>query len=92
MPKFLVEVPHKADQVECLKAIKILLERGSHFLTHAEFGCMDDEHYAWLIVDVDSHEEARNIVPPVYREQTRVVKLCNFTLEQVNEMMSHHTG
>ena len=90
MPRFLVEVPHPDNKVECLKAIKILLERGSHFITNAEFGCKDGEHFAWIIVEVDSREDAKNVVPPVYRERTRVVELCKFTIEQVKGLMEHH--
>jgi hypothetical protein len=38
MARFLVEVPHESGVVACARANKILLETGSHFLTHADFG------------------------------------------------------
>jgi hypothetical protein len=67
MAKFLIEVPHESEVVACARANTVLLESGSHFLTHADFGCHDGVHKAWIVVDVDSKDEARNILPPVYR-------------------------
>jgi hypothetical protein len=46
MPRFLIEVPHEATARECALAVKILLTAGSHYLTHADFGCRDGEHKA----------------------------------------------
>lgn len=67
MPKFLIEVPHEEETVSCTRAVKIFLESGSHFLTHADRGCKDGEHKAWLFADVDSKDKARAILPPAYR-------------------------
>ena len=55
------------------RAIKVLLESGSHFLTHADFGCQDSVHKAWIIVEADGKDEARNMLPPVYRRQAAIV-------------------
>ncbi len=92
MAKFLIEVPHEAEKVACLRAIQILLQTGSHYLTNAEFGCYDGVHKAWVIVDVDSKEEARAILPPMYRSQADIVCLCRFNLDEVEEMLRHHQG
>jgi hypothetical protein len=90
MERFLIEVPHPADKVACLQAIKLLLETGSHFLTNAEFGCMDGEHSAWIIVEAESKEEARAILPRPYRMDSKVTQLCRFGLKEVQEMLEHH--
>jgi hypothetical protein len=87
MERFLIEVPHEAGQEACLAALRILLSSGSHFLTHTDFGCMDDVHKAWLIVEVESKEEARCLLPPLYRPSARIVKLTKFSLDQVENMM-----
>ena len=92
MPKFLIEVPHEAEVVACARAIKVLLETGSHFLTHAEFGCHDGVHKAWIMVEVDSRDEARNILPPVYRRDATVVELCRFGLQELDDLISQHEG
>jgi hypothetical protein len=73
MAKFLIEVPHESEVVACARAIKVLLESGSHFLTHADFGCHDGVHKAWIVVDVDTKDEARNILPPSRRRRHRAV-------------------
>ena len=44
MARFLIEVPHESGTVSCARANKVLLETGSHFLTHADFGCKDGVH------------------------------------------------
>lgn len=90
MPRFLVEVPHEEDAVACIRAIQIFLRTGSHFLTHADWGCKDGEHKAWIIVDVDSKNDARMIVPVPYRSQARIVQLNWFTMEELEELKKHH--
>lgn len=90
MARFLIEVPHEADAVACTRAVEILLRTGSHFFTHADFGCFDGDHRAWIIVDVESKEEARATVPVPYRAHAKVVKLNAFTLEQIEELKRKH--
>ena len=63
MSKFLIEVPHEEETVACATVVQVFLASGSHFLTHADWGCMDGEHAAWMIVDVDTKAEALAIVP-----------------------------
>ena len=92
MAKFLIEVPHESGVVACARAIKVLLESGSHFLTHADFGCKDGVHKAWIVVDLDNREEARNILPPVYRNQATVVELCKFGIQELNDLIKAHGG
>ena len=92
MAKYLIEVPHEAEKVACLRAIQILLQTGSHYLTNAEFGCNDGVHKAWVIVDVDSKEEARGILPPMYRSQADIVCLSRFSLDEVEKMLRYHQG
>ena len=90
MARFLIEVPHEAEHEACLRAVRILLTSGSHFLTHSDFGCLDGEHKGWLIVEVESKEEARSILPPVFRSQANIVKLNKFTIEEIDELSRHH--
>jgi len=92
MARFLIEVPHEAKKLECARAVQIFLKTGSHFLTHADWGCLDGEHKAWIIVDVESKEEARYILPPAYRSQAKIVRLNNFTIDEVEEILRHHQG
>jgi hypothetical protein len=92
MAKYLIEVPHEEETVACARVVKIFLETGSHYLTHAEWGCCDGDHRAWMIVDAESREEARAIVPPPIRDEARVVKLNRFTIDEIDKILSHHKG
>jgi hypothetical protein len=88
--RFLIEVPHESDTVACARAVHVLLSTGSHFLTHADWGCMDGVHSAWIVVDVDSKAEALAIVPTAFRSATRVVGLNQFSLEQIERTLRYH--
>jgi hypothetical protein len=92
MPRFLIEVPHESETVACARASKVLLESGSHFLTHADFGCNDGVHKAWIVVDVDSKDEARKILPPTYRHQATIVQLNKFGLDELDDLIRRHGG
>ena len=65
---------------------------GSHYLTHADFGCRDGDHRGWIIVDVENKGEARNTLPPAYRAQARIVGLNKFSLEEIDELLKPHGG
>jgi len=90
MARFLIEVPHEPERVACARAVEILLKTGSHFLTHADCGCTDGEHKAWIIAEFAGKEEARAILPPSMRSQAKIVKLNYFTLEEIDAILRHH--
>jgi len=90
MPKFLIEVPHEPEVVACAKVVQIFLSSGSHFVTHADWGCMDGEHSAWLTVDVDTKEDARAVLPPGFRTSARIVQLNKFTMDEIDEILGRH--
>jgi len=87
MPKFLIQVPHEEETLACAKVVQVFLASGSHFLTHAEWGCMDGEHAAWMIVDVDTKAEALAIVPPAFRAEAKIVALNTFSMEQIDRVL-----
>lgn len=90
MARYLIEVPHEANFTACSHAVDVFLKTGSHFLTHADFGCADGEHKAWLTVDAESREEARRILPPLLRVRARVVKLTKFSLTHYGALLREH--
>jgi hypothetical protein len=91
MARFLIEVPHQETKAECARAVELFLRTGSHFLRNADWGCKDGEHKAWIIVEVDSEDEAQAIVPPQYRPQTKIVRLNSFTMEDIEDILRHHS-
>jgi hypothetical protein len=92
MKKFLIEVPHDADKKACDRAIQVFQQTGSHFLTHAEWGCLDGEHKAWIIVEVESKEDARFIVPPLFRSDAKITQLVTFTTLDIKEPEKFHSA
>ena len=88
--RFLVEVPHEEALMACVRAVEVFLESGSHFLTHADWGCKDGVHKAWMVVEVDSKDEARGIVPPAFRSQARVVQLNTWTMREMEDIARQH--
>jgi hypothetical protein len=92
MARFLIEVKHEDETLECARVVQIFLSTGSHFLSNADWGCMDGDHKAWIIVDVDSKEEARAVVPPAFRPHATIRKLNKFTLEEIEDILRHHSA
>jgi hypothetical protein len=88
--RFLIEVPHEESVLACARVVQIFLTTGSHFLSTADWGCKDGVHKAWMIVDVDSKEEARGIVPPAFRAQAVIVQLNTYTLEEIEGVLRDH--
>ena len=92
MARFLIEVPHDSDVLACARVVEIFLQTGSHFVTHADWGCRDGVHKAWIIADVDSKDEARRILPPGFRAQATIVGLNKFTMEEIEKILREHQG
>jgi hypothetical protein len=90
MARFLIEVPHESTPGECGRAVELLLGSGSHFISAAEWGCSDGVHKGWMIVDVDTKEEAASLVPPVYRSRSTIVRLTRFTIDDLGTILAQH--
>ena len=95
MEKYLIEVPHGEDKGSCKRAIGVFLRSGSHFVTNADWGCMDGDHKAWLMVEVEDKADARRILPAAYRRNAKITRLHKFTREEIgmpDNLMKHHSG
>jgi hypothetical protein len=91
MAKFLIEVPHESGVVSCARANKVLLESGSHFLTHADFGCHDGVHKAWIVVDVTARTRPEiSCRPPIAASYHRAV--VKFGLDELDDLIKRHEG
>ena len=90
MPKFLIEVPHEEELLACAQVVESFLNYGSHFATKADWGCTDGVHKAWITIETESKEDARNILPPAYRSQATIIKLNKFTMEEIDGILQQH--
>lgn len=76
MDRYIVLSSHTAE--DCRKAVKYFREYHAGFLTHFEWGCRDNDHTAYAMLEAENHEQARMAVPPLFRNKTRVVRLTTF--------------
>ena len=90
MTRFLIEVPHEANKQSCERAVQTFLDTGSHFMTHADWGCPDDEHKAWIVVDMENKEEAMAILPPLFRHEAKIISLEKFSIDDIEKTMERH--
>ena len=90
MERFLIELEHEPVESACNIAVNTLLSTGSHFLTNAEWGCVDDDHRCWIIVEVENRDEARSILPPVYKNEAHIIKLIRFSKDDFKSEKNHH--
>jgi hypothetical protein len=90
MARFLIEVPHKADPIACARVVETFLKTGSHWVTQTEWGCKDGNHKAWIIVDVDSKDEARQVVPVPFRKDAKITRLNRYTMEEIDAVLRDH--
>jgi hypothetical protein len=87
MAKYLIHAVHTPG--ECLKILDSYLQAGAHYLTHAEWGCEAGVHQEWMIIEAQDDASASLMVPPILRKQAEVVRLNQFTPDQIRAM---HTG
>jgi hypothetical protein len=91
MPRFLIEVPHENNKEACDQAVRIFQQTGSHFMTNADWGCNDNVHKAWFVVEVDSKEAARDILPSLFRRTATIVGLQKFGgIEDMEDTKGRH--
>lgn len=81
MARYLIEAPHMPE--DCLKALDEVLAQGPAQLAQYDWGCMDNNHTCYTIVEKPSKSAAESIVPTFLRSKARVVELNKFTPEQV---------
>ena len=86
MARYMIEASHDPTSADCLRILEACVSYGSHYLTHADWGCMDGTHTSWMIVEAEDIADARRMLPPAVRETARVVQLNKFTPEQIREL------
>ncbi len=88
MPRYIIELPHDDEHAACVKVLQAIERLGSHFAMKADWGCKDGTHCGWLIIDLDSRDEAIRLVPLELRHEARVVELNRFTREEIASMVA----
>jgi len=76
MNRYVIESPHPPEK--CDQVLRDLNAAG--YLHFFEWGCKDNDHTGWAILEAESTEHARQIVPWYLRDQARIVRLVKFEL------------
>ena len=84
MDRFLIETPH--GERDCLALLDLLNAQG--YLTHFEWGCKAGVHTGWAIIEAETQAEAQLVVPPLVRQQARVIRLNKFDAAELQRL--HH--
>ena len=92
MPRYLIELTHEDEHIACIKALRAIDQYGSHFVTHADWGCKDGTHSGWLIADLESREAAMRMVPPEFRDHAHIVLLNRFDRKEITSMIAELEG
>lgn len=82
MEKYLIETPHTIEN--CRMLIDQLHSQG--YLYNFEWGCAEGVHCGWAIVEAESKEQARMIVPSVVRKDAKVVRIQKFDLDEAGQI------
>lgn len=78
---YLIETPH--NEAECLRALDEQLELGSDVLDKFYFGCMAGDHTGYAIVDANSEDEARKLIPSFLVDKSLITEVGKFTPEMI---------
>jgi hypothetical protein len=87
MEKYLIEIKNGGDRASCLRSIQSFLSTRSHFVTSVEWGCIEGEHKAWLIIKTGNRDDAMRIIPSAYRQNAKITRLYKFTGKEIDESM-----
>ena len=85
MERFLVISNHTVE--DCKLAIKYFSEYNATYLTHFDWGCFDNDHNAYAIIEADNHEQARMSVPPMLRNKSKVIKVTHLSPKQMKDII-----
>jgi hypothetical protein len=85
MDRYLIETPHTDEN--CQRLINELHALG--FLHNFEWGCDSGVHSGWAIIEAESEAQARLAVPPLVRNQARVVKLNKYEIGEIKSLHEH---
>ena len=83
MDRYLIISNHTAE--DCHLALDHFREHYPGFLTHFEWGCYDNDHNAYAIIEAESREVAKMAVPPLFRDKSKVIKLTTMNPKEVED-------
>jgi hypothetical protein len=83
MERYLIITSHTPEQ--CLKALDEFEAMSPMLLAKTDWGCMAGDHTGYTIVQAQSEDAARQMLPEDVRMQAKVIRLNKFTAEQIRQ-------
>jgi len=74
MDRYLIESPHAPE--DCDRIVREVHNAG--YLHFFDWGCHFGDHTGWAIIETDSLEHARQVVPWSIRDKARIVRVEKF--------------
>ena len=84
---YLIMSPHTKES--CLADLDAVLAETPQLLDSIEWGCMSGDHTGYLIVQAESEDAARQMLPTSLRKDAKIIPLNKFTADQIR---SFHTS
>ena len=88
MARFLVELPHTKQ--DCLEALDSVIAHSHALMERIDWGCGDDVHTGWLVIEAQDANAARMMVPTNISDRATATQLVKFTPEQVQSFHEAH--
>ncbi len=79
MPQYMIELSHSPS--DCVDALRDIDPDAQEFLGDVYWGCMTGRHDGWAVVEADSEQQARDMVPDTIRNQIQVTQVENIVPE-----------
>ena len=88
MARYLVELPHTKE--DCLEALDSVVAYSDSLMQRIDWGCGEDIHTGWLIIEAQDAHAAKMMVPTNIRDTAKAIQLVKFTPEQVKSFHEAH--
>jgi len=88
MARYLVELPHTKE--DCLEALDSVVAFSSTLIDRIDWGCGDNVHTGWLVIEAQDAESACRMVPTNIRDTANAVQLNKFSADQVKSFHEAH--
>ena len=87
MEKFLIEIKNGGDRASCIRSIQSFLSSRTHYVTSVEWGCLEGENKAWLVIKTANRADALRIIPAAYRQNAKITKLLKLDGKEIDESL-----
>lgn len=88
MNTYFVQVPHTSEQ--CMNTLTEMKDKGDAYLAKFNFGCMSGDHTAYALLDGNSEQDIRQMLPKDLQATAKIEKVDKFTSAQIEDMHKQH--